>query len=154
MGSIGARAGANQSLRRKPRECRSGKRQRALWYRLPAGECGIGFQPVPTPVEPGRVLNFGFGEKAAIAALPASGAAFPAFERRYGNGSSAKRRTTKDAKDTKEPARVPACYVSAAVMSSTPSNSRTLRRMRKRCAFVWPLYLASLTTTSCGTLPA
>ncbi len=26
----------------------SGKRKRALWYRLPAGECGIGFQSVQT----------------------------------------------------------------------------------------------------------
>jgi hypothetical protein len=29
--------------------------------------------------------EFGFGEEAAIPASPASGAAFPAFERRYGN---------------------------------------------------------------------
>jgi hypothetical protein len=40
---------------------------------------------VPPVRRVGSVQERRFGEKAAIAALPASGVAFPAFERRDGN---------------------------------------------------------------------
>jgi len=52
------------------------KLKRALWYRLPAGP--------RRPLARGGLYEFGFGEKAAIAALPASGVAFVAAERRKG----------------------------------------------------------------------